>query len=205
MTTHQKYNEHTLLEGLRRGDRAANEQIYKDIIAQLCYFIESITGDTQAAEDIAAESLVKGFSRIREFEKVDNFKYFVFKVAKNAAIDHTLATKRHQKAHEEITYLSGETAEATDRHYIESEALRLIYREITQLPLQVRTVIELSIIKGLSISEIAAEMKLAYKTVQHHKTKGIQLLRVAMIRNKLLSIPLLALVLQLLLHFSEKK
>ncbi len=52
--------EHELLQGLHQGDRLANEQLYQEVIGQLCCFIESITGDNKIIEDIAADSMVKG-------------------------------------------------------------------------------------------------------------------------------------------------
>jgi RNA polymerase sigma-70 factor (ECF subfamily) len=159
--------EQELMAALHRGDRRANDQLYQDTIRQLCYYIETVTGDNIAVEDIAAESMVKGFARIKDFSDVTTFKYFVFRIAKNAAIDYLRSRVVRSRAVNQMEQLPAETPGDFDRHYIYSHALNVIYQEIAELPPQVKEIVTRNLIDGQPLSEIAVQMNLAYKTVHN--------------------------------------
>jgi RNA polymerase sigma-70 factor (ECF subfamily) len=76
--------------------------------------------------------------------------------------------------------------------------VRFISSEIEKLPPQCRQVVRLAIIEGKSAPEIAEELNIAYQTVLNQKAKGVALLRTAILKHKLLSLPMLYLTLRLL-------
>ncbi len=151
------------------------------------------------------ESMVKGFARIRDFKEVNSFKYFVFRVAKNAAIDYTRTREVRNTHNIDIENHAAETPADFDRHYIYSHALNVIYQEIAQLPLQVREVITRNLVNGQSLAEIAAQMNLAYKTVHNHRARGLLQLRLAVLKKGFLDQPMLFAACKLLLFLAEKK
>ncbi len=67
--------------------------------------------------------------------------------------------------------------------FIASEILQAIYAEIENLPTQCREVVRLAILEGKTNDEIAEAMNIAYKSVQNNKTRGMQMLRTALLKN----------------------
>jgi RNA polymerase sigma-70 factor (ECF subfamily) len=54
------------------------------------------------------------------------------------------------------------------------------------------------VVDGKTAPEIAAELNMAYQTVLNQKAKGVALLRTALIKNELLSLPMLVYMLAIL-------
>jgi len=194
-------NDIELLQALQKRDAKAFEQFYNQAVVGLCYFLENRVGDKPAAEDIATDSFIKVFKRIDDFPSIGKLKSFLYTTANNAAIDHINAKKRHNVSHEEIGYLSKGVEENVEVQFIRAEAMQAIYREIDNLPPQCREVVRLSIIEGQTIQEVAEEMNISYKTVQHYKTQGLKTLRIALSKNQLLPVTVLLTSLGMLSSF----
>lgn len=178
-------NDNTLITALHNNDNQAFAVVYNHFVRQLAYFVEQMVRSREVAEDIVAETFTRAFKKHLDFPTLEKLKAFLFITASNAALDHLKSTRRHHLAHEELSYLSKNEAEDIERSYIKAEALQAIYQEIEALPPQCSTIIRLSFVEGKSIAEIAAIMNIAYKTVQNQKTRGLELIRMALIKNKI--------------------
>ncbi|MBO9572894.1 MAG: sigma-70 family RNA polymerase sigma factor [Chitinophagaceae bacterium] len=173
-----------LIRSLHDGHQAAYNVIYNRFARQLGYFVQSITGDIESAEDVVSESFVKVFNRKTDFATVEELKYFLFRTGSNGALDKVKMNKRYQN-HIGQWAQTRETWSDDDvqKKYIESEAISLIYKELQQLPPQVKEVIRLSLFESLTLEEIAGKLNIAVKTVKNHKTKGLAIMREALLRN----------------------
>jgi RNA polymerase sigma-70 factor (ECF subfamily) len=98
---------------------------------------------------------------------------------------------RHQSVHEELGRTIEQVAEDPEFIYLRAEARQLIYEEIEKLPYQCAEVVRRFVVEGKSVDEIAAELNIAYKTVINQKAKGFNHVRAALLKNKLLSLPIL--------------
>ncbi|WP_158563267.1 RNA polymerase sigma factor [Chitinophaga silvatica] len=184
------------------GSRLAFEQFYLENIIALCYFVEKMVNDNAVAEDIAAECFIKLLDRLDTFENSRKLKSFLFVTANNSAVDYIRMQKRHQASHEEIAWINKRSQEDIEREFIRAEALQAIYQEIDKLPEKSRQVVYLSVIEGRSIDEIAVQLNMAYKTVQHYKTQGLKTLRTSLLKNKHLPLVALVAALQLISYHS---
>lgn len=184
-----------LLAAFRLGQPAAFRHIYHQYMRQLCFFVEQVTGDTIVSEDIVADTFIVTFHKKDDFADLNKLKAFLFVSAGNAAKNYLKSKHRHDAIHTRISKESVNATEDPELAYLRSEALQAIREEIEKLPEPTRKVIHQSFIEGRSITEIADDLHLAYKTVQNQKTKGIQLLRSSLLRNNLLSVHALCLAL----------
>jgi RNA polymerase sigma-70 factor (family 1) len=191
-------SETDLLQSFRLGQPAAYRHIYSLYMRQLCFFVEQVTGDTITSEDIVAEAFIATFNKKENFADLNKVKAFLFVSAGNSAKNYLKSKQRHDAVHTRIEKESDTRSESPELAYLRSEALQAIREEIEKLPEPTRKVISQSFIEGKSISEIADDLNLAYKTVQNQKTRGIKMLRSALLRNNLLSAPILCLALNLL-------
>lgn len=196
MSTIEAYGETELIYFFQQGERKALHQVYALFQRPLCFFAEQLTGDTLAAEDIASECFIHAFQRKEHFPSLGQLKSFLFTAAKNAALNYLKARKRHDDVHHSIERGAERFSVDAENAYIKTEVLQFISGEIEKLPFQCRQVVRLAIIEGKSAPEIAEELNMAYQTVLNQKAKGVALLRTAILKNKLLSLPMLYLTLK---------
>lgn len=186
-----QFTDQELMLGLSRGESQAYTALYDRYMNQLFYFVNGVVKDPSVAEDIVAECFIKVWKKAGDFHSLPALKSFLMVSGKNAAIDHLRMKTGHTQTHEEIRYLGSSTEKDVEEQYIASELLQLIRQEIDLLPPQCRQVMQLYLLEGLSNEEIAERMNLAYKSVQNQKTKGLKLLRNALIKSDLMAILLL--------------
>lgn len=164
-------------------DEEAFGQLHRQFYRQLCFYTEQITGSAPISEDIASETFIKLLHKRHAFSSLAKLKSFLFTVAHNAALDYLKARKRHQSSHEQISRESETLEPPHELHRIRAEVLNAVFEEIEALPTQCREVIRLSFIEGMTVGEIADRMNIAYKTVLNQKTRGIGMLRTALVRK----------------------
>lgn len=199
MSINQAYEETALISSFQQGGHKALHQIYELYLRPLCFFTEQLISDTMAAEDIVSECFIHAFQKKENFPTLGQLKAFLFTAAKNAALNYLKAQKRHDDIHHSIERGADRFAIDAEKAYIKTEVMQVIFREIEKLPPQCRQVVRLSVVEGKRAQEIAAELNMAYQTVLNQKAKGVGLLRTALLKNELLSLPGLAFAL-LMLH-----
>ena len=122
-----------------------------------------ITGDSDDADDLVQETLMKAFRFFDKFEKGTNSKAWLFRILKNSYInEYRRVHKEPDKVDYEDVQNFYENIKATDvktQHYEEDAFNNLLddnlSKAITKLPEDFRTVIILSDIEGYTYEEIA--------------------------------------------------
>jgi len=143
-----------------------HEEYEKEIIphtAALFNYAMRITGDSDDADDLVQETLLKAFRFFDKFEKGTNSKAWLFRILKNSYInEYRRQVKEPNKVDYEDVQNFYENIKATDiktQHYEEDAFNNLlddnISNAITKLPEDFRTVIILSDIEGYTYEEIA--------------------------------------------------
>jgi RNA polymerase sigma-70 factor (ECF subfamily) len=143
-----------------------HEEYEKEIIphtAALFNYAMRITGDSDDADDLVQETLLKAFRFFDKFEKGTNSKAWLFRILKNSYInEYRRQVKEPNKVDYEDVQNFYENIKATDiktQHYEEDAFNNLlddnISNAVTKLPEDFRTVIILSDIEGYTYEEIA--------------------------------------------------
>ena len=158
--------------------------LYTKYYRKCFLFVKSYIHNDLAAEDIAAEALIKLWEKMKE-EEIYSPKAFLLSVLKNKALDYL----RHEVVKNEaietvMNYYQQEldirisTLEACNPDQIfSSELQQLIRSTLEALPEQTRKVIEMSRFQELSNKEIAEILHLTPKGVEYHITKALKMLR----------------------------
>jgi RNA polymerase sigma-70 factor (family 1) len=198
LSSKEAYGEIELIYSFQQGERKALHQVYALYQRPLCFFTEQLIANTMAAEDIVSECFIHAFQKKENFPSLGQLKSFLFTAAKNAALNYLKAQKRHDDIHHSIERGAERFSLDVENAYIKTEVMQIIFTEIEKLPPQCRQVVRLSVVDGKSAPEIAAELDMAYQTVLNQKAKGVALLRTALLKNELLSLPMLIYALFLL-------
>jgi RNA polymerase sigma factor (sigma-70 family) len=132
--------------------------------------------DEEDAEDILQDAYIKVYEAKKAGLQHDNFKAFLFKVARNSA----LSRLRHKKVintslkavHDSDV---GRLQNITNEEKIsKNQESALLFHAINDLPPVCRQVFVLRKFKNKSHSEIANMLSISNKTVENHITKAVK-------------------------------
>jgi RNA polymerase sigma-70 factor (family 1) len=181
------YSDMELIHGLQHGKEAAVKQLYDLHYQALCYYADKLLFNKEEAEDIAVESFLKLLRKKDDFDNLKDIESFLFTSARNACIDVLRKTKRREKDHETLAFLSEPDSFPDDKEMITAMTLQTIYAEIENLPQQCKLVFQAIFIDGKTTSQIAEEMGISPQTVLNQKSKAIQVLRMKLYKEGLYS------------------
>ena len=136
--------------------------------------------DDAAAEDVAHDVFVRLAELVRDGQPPDHVAAWLYRVARNAAIDR-LRRKRQQSKH--VEHFAHNNAEWFVTHESSDEQLdnrldgRMLTERLQELPLEQREVIVARVWGGLTFREIAALVARPQSTVRREFHKGLETIR----------------------------
>jgi len=169
-------------------------ELYTHYYQRAWKFTKSYIHDSADAEDIVSEELIKLWELLQDPQKkqikntLKDLDLMLLCMLKNKALDYL----RHQKvkADAEITmaeigqrelYSRISSLQACDPEIVLSHDIeRIVKQTLDTMPLITRRVFELSRYKEKKNKEIAIELNMSVKNVEHHTTKALKTLRAAL-------------------------
>lgn len=145
---------------------------YDRLYMPLCMYCLRILGDTDESDDAVQEAFVAAWRLVADADKPDNFRAYMYRAVRNQAIMKLRARERHD-ALADIE----EPAEPDDSDMDTSERDAAVWKAVDALPDRCREIFLLSKRDGLTYAEIADELSLSVKTVEHQVSKALSRLR----------------------------
>jgi RNA polymerase sigma factor (sigma-70 family) len=195
-------DEDQILIGLKAGEERAFNALFDLLYAQVRFYIEHITEDTNESEDITMQSLLKFWEKgAADFDSITAIKSFVFTVARNAAYNHLKKSRIHQLHKRNISHTSTTTEEIyTDEALYKVEMLQVLYDEIEKLPLQMKEVLKMVYIDDVPRNVVAEKLGITVNTVNNHCAAARNKLRQIFSERQLI---VLLILLRLSLNYSN--
>lgn len=164
------------IEALRSGDSKAYTTLVDIYHHKLCIYAFSLINDLQAAEDIVQNVFFRTWKNRNRLKDDFEIRSFLFKSVYNEFIDQY--RKQKQVVPLEKKYMDALTTivENEDEHALERK-IKLVKREIQNLPPKCKEIFMLSKQEGLTNIEIAEYKKVSIKSVEAHITKAFSILR----------------------------
>ncbi|MFT5085501.1 MAG: RNA polymerase sigma factor (sigma-70 family) [Lentisphaeria bacterium] len=166
------------------------EELFQTHGPSLIRFLSRKMRSPQDAEDIAQNAFIR-IQRITRMGKLDNLKAYLYQTASNLAIDQLRREKLHsnyvnKETSKQMAYgdPSSSTADhcTPDRQLAAQRQLKAIHKALDSLPIKCRQAFLLHRNKGLSYSEIAAEMGVSVSSVEKYILQSLKTCRKAMIK-----------------------
>lgn len=162
-------------------------EIYTSYYKKSFFFAKSYVHDDLAAEDIASESLIKLWEKLKT-EKIDYIEPLLLTILKNKALDYLKHEEVKRTAfesmvdwHQQELSIRISTLESCDPNEIFSDEVESIIRETLKLlPEQTRQIFLLSRFENKSNKEIAEQMGVSIKGVEYHISKALKALRITL-------------------------
>jgi len=164
-----------IIERCLNQEESAWEEIiarYKRKVFGIAY---KFTGRFEEAEDLTQEVFLKVYKALHSYKKEQDFSWWLVSISRNACIDYYRSVKREKKILssnvEEIKNFKfqGPSPQAKMEAAERSKMLR---DSLGQLPSDLRSILILRDLKGLSYKEIADQLNLAEGTVKSRIHRG---------------------------------
>lgn len=159
-----------LITGIRNGDLAAFEELYKRYYIFLCLVAEHIIRNPYDAEEIVSDVLIKLWNIKEKIDITTSLKGYLVKAVHNTALNYLERNKIINKSTDSLSNSDSELlAWASDYplgQLYEKEILKILDNGITKLPDSCREIFILSRDRDMKYSEIANTLGISVNTVK---------------------------------------
>jgi RNA polymerase sigma factor (sigma-70 family) len=162
-----------LVAATRDGDDAAFEELYSRYRPRIASFVCGMVRDEGRAEDLTQEVFLSALRRLRETDSEINFKPWVYRIARNQAIDHHRRTSRAEEISMDADFGLRPSdhqrlveAVAPDRALVARERLDHLCGAFDELSDVQARVIVLRELEGRSYREIAEQVGITRGAVE---------------------------------------
>ncbi|MCZ0934056.1 MAG: RNA polymerase sigma factor [Gemmatimonadetes bacterium] len=173
-----------LVEGARQGERGARERLAGALRPLVCRWALVMTGDPDDAEDVAQVVLMKTLSSIGSFDGRARVTSWVYRITRNASLDHQREKRQEQRLAEKAEWLAESRAPELEDPLDDIEmkrTLRLIRTLVTKLPMMQREVFDLVDLQGLRPGEAARLLEMNPNTLRVHLLRARRRMRKEML------------------------
>lgn len=152
------------LSGLKSGtqlhanDPADFKKIYDETMQLLFKIAYRVVGDEEAAEDLAHDSLIKANEKALVFPSIDDAKYWLIRVVKNASLNYAKRKTRERKAYERVLYEDSRSVDSGETELLKAETRKKMREALDKLPVNLKMVLVLREYAELNYKEIGRVM-----------------------------------------------
>ena len=166
-------NEQEILRGVNQKDLKAWETLYASYYAALCSYADGIVKDSDTAQDIVQDTLIRIWNSDRTFPDIKELTWYLYRSTYNNALFHLRTQASRQNI---LRKMVAEEVELPDEQFaltVREELIRQLYVYIEDLPEKIL----LMSIQGHSGNEIADLLGISINTVKTQKNRGFKYLR----------------------------
>ena len=176
------YSEKLVVNGLRKGDTEAFKYLYDTHYQVLCHFASRYLRDDYLAESVVGDVMFHLWENHERIEVEVSLRSYLIRCVRNSCLDHLRKNReKYEIATEAIPPSSDETmvtgnGEQPLGQLLDKELAEKLDEAIAALPLECRTVFELSRFAGKKHAEIALELGISVNTVKYHIKRALAIL-----------------------------
>ena len=163
--------DHQLVERSRAGDVAAFEELVKRHQSRAYAIAYRLLGNREDAQEVAQEAFARAYFRLAEFRGTAQFRTWLYRILVNLATD-LLRRRKPEGPIEEAVSKTASTAENPGESLDRQELRQNIEKALEGLPADLRAVIVLRELEGLSYAEIARVIRRPVGTVMSRLFHG---------------------------------
>ena len=139
---------------LNAGNPVDFKKIYDATMQMLFKVAYRVVNDEEAAEDLAHDSLIKANEKNLVFPSINDAKYWLIRVVKNASINYIKRKERERKAYEKVLYEDHRKADTGETDLLKQESASKAREALKKLPENLQDVLMLREYADLNYKEI---------------------------------------------------
>ena len=126
-----------------------------DATMQLLFKVSfRIVNDEEAAEDLVHDSYIKANEKGLVFPSMDDAKYWLIRVVKNASLNYAKRKVREAKAYHKALYEGRQHMESGETELLKAETVKSAQAALDKLPARMKEVLVLREYAGMNYKEI---------------------------------------------------
>jgi RNA polymerase sigma-70 factor (ECF subfamily) len=174
-----------LLGRIAASDQKAFDVLFEKYRNRLFHYLLKVTKSKETSEEIVLDVFLKIWQGRSLLTKIDNFEAFLFRIARNKALDFLRWAQKRQVVQIELWgQMQDElAADAADNKLLLRHAEAAIQYAVKQLSPQRKMVFQLSREHGLTYEQIAERMHISSNTVRNHLAASLQFIRQHLAEN----------------------
>ena len=167
-----------LMAALVRGDRDALAALYDRHAGVLLALATRLLGDRPQAEELLHDVFLEAWHHARDFDPArGSVRAWLVTRTRSRAFDRRAARSRHGRLAEAAAREHSALAQADASVPLDAARVR---QEVSRLPPELVTLLELAYFEGLSFSEIGEALAIPLGTVKSRMARALSLLREGM-------------------------
>jgi RNA polymerase sigma-70 factor (ECF subfamily) len=167
----------SLLESIKKGDKQAFEQLFREHYAPLCRYAYTFLKGAQEAEEAVQNVFMTVWERRQDLNITTSVKSYLYQMVHNRSLNQI----KHEKVKDAYKQYNqtqiNQNSPNASHLTIQNELSARIEEAIEELPEQCRKIFKMSRIDELKYSEIAEILELSVKTVENQMSKALKHLR----------------------------
>lgn len=148
-------NQQEITIALNAANPVDFKTIYDECMQMLFKISYRIVNDEEAAEDLAHDSLIKANEKELVFPSINDAKYWLIRVVKNASLNYIKRKDRERKAYEKVLYEDHRKPDSGEIDLLKQESMEKAREALKKLPKNLREVLMLREYGDLNYKEIA--------------------------------------------------
>ena len=142
------------LKPLNAADPVDFKTIYAETMQMLYKISYRIVNDEEAAEDLAHDSLIKANEKEVTFPSINDAKFWLIRVVKNASLNYVKRKAREKKAYEKALYEETRVFHSGETELLKAETIKTAQEALNKLPAKLKEVIVLAEYGDMTYKEI---------------------------------------------------
>ena len=152
-------NESELLKQISQGDRAGFKTLYTSYFSYVQRYISLFESSKASLDELTQDVFVRIWEKRAYLANVETFKGYLFMVTRNVVFNYLRGLKVQQKV-KELDEAVEKEGSALEDQLLYRQYYRIALEAMEKLPPGRRKVLKMSIDDGLTLDEIAAELKI---------------------------------------------
>ena len=136
------------------ADSADFKRLYDATMSLLFKISFRIVNDEEAAEDLVHDSFIKANEKELVFPSLDDAKYWLIRVVKNASLNYAKRKVREAKAYHKALYEGRQEMESGETELLKKETIEKAKEALEKLPPKLKEVLVLREYGGMNYKEI---------------------------------------------------
>jgi RNA polymerase sigma-70 factor (family 1) len=171
------HNERELLLTIAKGDEKAFRKLFNHYWNHIYSVAFTFTKSIVLSEEVVQDVFLKIWLKREQLTSIINFKGYLFTVARNHIYNELRKKSCEQSFVKHLEEYFIEMSSLPEEKLFLKETQYLINEAVAHLPVQQRTVYELSRNAGLDHAQIADKLGISKLTVKSHMNKALRLIR----------------------------